>query len=211
MREASRRSRCGCSIAIRDRARFLENFPRSGRPHRRWPSNPACDRYALSAASTVSRRCGCSAPRHHRARGLANRSLTRIGLLGGSFNPAHRGHRAISLAAIDALGLDEVWWLVSPGNPLKSGARRHGAAAARLASARADGAPRTDPRRPQSRRGCGTRYTVDTLAKLVRRYPQRPLHLADGRRQSRRSSTSWRDWREIARDGSDCGDRASGL
>ena len=41
------------------------------------------------------------------------------GLLGGSFNPAHRGHRQISLAAIDRLGLGEVWWLVSPGNPLK--------------------------------------------------------------------------------------------
>ena len=41
------------------------------------------------------------------------------GLLGGSFNPAHGGHRAISLNAIEALGLDELWWLVSPGNPLK--------------------------------------------------------------------------------------------
>ena len=41
------------------------------------------------------------------------------GLLGGSFNPAHGAHRKISLAAIEALGLGEVWWLVSPGNPLK--------------------------------------------------------------------------------------------
>ena len=45
--------------------------------------------------------------------------MARIGILGGSFNPAHRGHRAISLAALEALGLDEIWWLVSPGNPLK--------------------------------------------------------------------------------------------
>ena len=45
--------------------------------------------------------------------------MTRTGLLGGSFNPAHRGHRRISLAAARRLGLDEVWWLVSPGNPLK--------------------------------------------------------------------------------------------
>ena len=43
----------------------------------------------------------------------------RIGLLGGSFNPAHDGHRHISLLAIDRLGLDRVWWLVSPQNPLK--------------------------------------------------------------------------------------------
>jgi nicotinate-nucleotide adenylyltransferase len=41
------------------------------------------------------------------------------GLLGGSFNPAHGAHRAVSLFALEALGLDEVWWLVSPGNPLK--------------------------------------------------------------------------------------------
>ena len=59
----------------------------------------------------------------------------RIGLLGGSFNPAHGGHRAISLMAMRALGLDAVWWLVSPGNPLKP---KSGMAplAARLASAR---------------------------------------------------------------------------
>ncbi|HAN88204.1 MAG TPA: nicotinic acid mononucleotide adenylyltransferase, partial [Erythrobacter sp.] len=43
----------------------------------------------------------------------------RIGLLGGSFNPAHGGHRRISLYLLRALALDEVWWLVSPGNPLK--------------------------------------------------------------------------------------------
>ena len=41
------------------------------------------------------------------------------GLLGGSFNPAHGAHRAITLFAVETLGLDEVWWLVSPGNPLK--------------------------------------------------------------------------------------------
>jgi len=43
-----------------------------------------------------------------------------IGLLGGSFNPPHEAHRAISLTALKRLGLDRVWWLVSPGNPLKS-------------------------------------------------------------------------------------------
>ena len=48
-----------------------------------------------------------------------NRHRRRVGLLGGSFNPAHGGHRRISLFARRALGLDEVWWLVSPGNPLK--------------------------------------------------------------------------------------------
>jgi nicotinate-nucleotide adenylyltransferase len=43
----------------------------------------------------------------------------RIGLLGGSFNPAHEAHREISLTALKRLGLDQVWWLVTPGNPLK--------------------------------------------------------------------------------------------
>lgn len=44
----------------------------------------------------------------------------RIGLYGGSFNPAHLGHRHVTLSALRRLGLDRVWWLVSPGNPLKS-------------------------------------------------------------------------------------------
>ena len=63
------------------------------------------------------------------------RSMTRTGLLGGSFNPAHRGHRRISLAAARRLGLDEVWWLVSPGNPLKP-EKDMAPLAARLVSAR---------------------------------------------------------------------------
>ena len=43
----------------------------------------------------------------------------RIGLYGGSFNPAHAGHRHVSLMALKRLGLDRVWWIVTPGNPLK--------------------------------------------------------------------------------------------
>jgi nicotinate-nucleotide adenylyltransferase len=69
--------------------------------------------------------------------------MARIGLLGGSFNPAHRGHRRISLGAMRALDLDEVWWLVSPGNPLKQGAKDMAPFEARMASAQrmARGAP----------------------------------------------------------------------
>ena len=63
--------------------------------------------------------------------------MRRIGLLGGSFNPAHIGHRRISLAAMEALGLDEVWWLVSPGNPLKAGRKDMASYEDRLASAKA--------------------------------------------------------------------------
>jgi len=118
------------------------------------------------------------------------------GLLGGSFNPAHGGHRRISLFALGALGLDEVWWLVTPGNPLKP---REGLAplAARLASARA--MARRAPVRATAIEGeLGTRYTVDTLRALVRRYPQRRfvwLMGADNLAQFHR----WRNWRKIGK------------
>jgi nicotinate-nucleotide adenylyltransferase len=122
--------------------------------------------------------------------------MKRVGLLGGSFNPAHRGHRSISLAAIDALGLDELWWLVSPGNPLKEGAKDMAPFEARFASAE------------QMARGTaikvsdfelreGTRYTVDTVQKLVARYPDVRFiwlmgedTLADFHR--------WKNWKELA-------------
>jgi nicotinate-nucleotide adenylyltransferase len=56
-------------------------------------------------------------------------------LLGGSFNPAHSGHRRVSLWAMEALGADALWWLVSPGNPLKEGAADMAPFAARFCSA----------------------------------------------------------------------------
>ena len=122
--------------------------------------------------------------------------MKRIGILGGSFNPAHRGHRRISLAALRALDLDEIWWLVSPGNPLKP-ERGMAPLPARLASARRQA--RRAPIRPTAiERALGTRYTVDTLAQLARRYPKRRfiwLMGGDNLAQFHR----WRDWRGIAR------------
>ena len=117
------------------------------------------------------------------------------GLLGGSFNPAHRGHRRISRFALDKLGLDEVWWLVSPGNPLKP---KTGMAplAARVAAARQQ-ARRAPIRVTAIERELGTRYTVDTLRALVRRYPKRRfvwLMGSDNLAQFHR----WKDWRRIA-------------
>jgi nicotinate-nucleotide adenylyltransferase len=53
-------------------------------------------------------------------RAVADCARLRIGILGGSFNPAHAGHRHISLLALKHLALDELWWMVSPQNPLKS-------------------------------------------------------------------------------------------
>jgi nicotinate-nucleotide adenylyltransferase len=120
----------------------------------------------------------------------------RIGLLGGSFNPAHGGHRRISLFARAALGLDQVWWLVSPGNPLKP---RDGMAplAARLASAQ-DQARRAPIVPTAIEVQLGTRYTVDTLRALSRRYPRHQfiwLMGADNLAQFHQ----WKDWRGIAR------------
>lgn len=118
------------------------------------------------------------------------------GLLGGSFNPAHGGHRAISLNAIEALGLDELWWLVSPGNPLKP---RAGMASlsARLGSAQR--MARHSPIRATAiEADLGTRYTIDTLKKLVRRYPNRQFIWIMGA-DNLVQLPQWRDWRGIAR------------
>ena len=95
----------------------------------------------------------------------------RIGLLGGSFNPAHRGHRRLSLSAIDALGLDELWWLVSPGNPLKAQASDMAPFQARLASAKAM-ARHSPIRASDLERKLGTRFTVDTVKAIKRLFPR---------------------------------------
>jgi nicotinate-nucleotide adenylyltransferase len=123
--------------------------------------------------------------------------MKRIGLLGGSFNPAHEGHLQLSLAAIEALGLDELWWLVSPGNPLKSEAPDMAPYEARLASAR-EMAAGTAIRVSDFERTAETRYTIDTLKALVRNCPdERFIWLmgADTVAQFHR----WKNWREIAR------------
>ena len=57
--------------------------------------------------------------RHHRPQLFYSRTKLKIGLVGGSFNPAHAGHMHVSLVAYHKLGLDQIWWLVSPQNPLK--------------------------------------------------------------------------------------------
>jgi nicotinate-nucleotide adenylyltransferase len=117
-----------------------------------------------------------------------------VGLLGGSFNPAHEGHRHISIEALKRLDLDEVWWLVSPQNPLK--ARRGMASFARRLAAAAAFAchPRIVVVDLEER--LGTRYTVDTLAALQKRLPR--VHFvwlmgADILVQMRR----WKRWPEI--------------
>jgi nicotinate-nucleotide adenylyltransferase len=118
----------------------------------------------------------------------------RIGLLGGSFNPPHEGHRHVSLEALKRLGLDEIWWLVAPQNPLKPAA---GMApfAERLAEAKAfSHHPRI--RVCDIETQLGTRYTIDTIAALQALYPRQCfvwLMGADNLAQIRH----WRRWRSI--------------
>ena len=115
----------------------------------------------------------------------------KVGLLGGSFNPAHEGHRHISLLALKRLGLHEVWWLVSPQNPLKP---RAGMAAfdERMASARAATADRR-LRVSDIERRLGSRYSVDTVARLKQRFPRHRLVWIVGA-DNLPTLAEWRRW-----------------
>jgi nicotinate-nucleotide adenylyltransferase len=128
---------------------------------------------------------------------FGDRRRIRVGLLGGSFNPAHDGHRHVAELALRRLRLDQVWLLVSPGNPLKP-VRGMAPFAERLA-----GAARVGGQRRIVATGIeaafGTRYTVDTLKELRRRFPRiRFVWImgADILEQLPR----WRRWTAMARD-----------
>jgi nicotinate-nucleotide adenylyltransferase len=118
----------------------------------------------------------------------------RIGLFGGSFNPPHAGHRLASLTALRRLELDRIWWIVTPGNPLKRTGGQPDLET-RMAAAR------TLARHPRIavtgiEALIGTRYTVDTVAYLMRRC--RGVRFvwimgADNLLQLPR----WRRWREL--------------
>jgi nicotinate-nucleotide adenylyltransferase len=119
----------------------------------------------------------------------------RVGLLGGSFNPPHTAHRAISLFAIKRLKLDRVWWLVTPGNPLKDNG------GLRDLNERIEAA-RTMANDPRIDISClesviGTRYTADTISYLRRRASGLRfvwIMGADNLAQFHR----WQNWRRIA-------------
>ena len=123
----------------------------------------------------------------------------RVGLLGGSFNPPHAAHRQISLAALKRLALDQVWWLVSQGNPLKDASRMPDLEA-RMAAARAiarhpkivvtgfEGA-RAEAGRPST-------YTVDTIRFLKRGYPSVGFVWLMGA-DNLASFHRWREWERI--------------
>jgi nicotinate-nucleotide adenylyltransferase len=93
----------------------------------------------------------------------------KIGLFGGTFNPPHAAHRAASMLALKKLGLDRVWWLVTPGNPLKNNAKLP-PLEKRLAAARKVAAhPKIDVTGVEAE--LGTRYTFDTVTRLRQRRP----------------------------------------
>jgi nicotinate-nucleotide adenylyltransferase len=117
----------------------------------------------------------------------------RIGLFGGSFDPAHEGHAHVAETALKRLDLDRIWWLVSPQNPLKP---KSGPFAERVASARAMAHGRkmvvTDI---ESR--VGAKYTFETVRALKRLYPQTRFTLIIGA-DSLAGFKKWKNWREIA-------------
>jgi nicotinate-nucleotide adenylyltransferase len=142
---------------------------------------------ALSKASVASLSVAQSIPLY--TNGM------RIGLLGGSFNPPHVAHRAISLFAIKRLKLDRVWWLVTPGNPLKEHGALHDLEARAEAARRMADDPRIDISCLES--VIGTRYTVDTISYLRRRASGLRfvwIMGADNLAQFHR----WQNWRRIA-------------
>jgi len=117
----------------------------------------------------------------------------KIGLFGGSFDPAHEGHAHVAETALKRLGLDRVWWLVSPQNPLKT---KSSPFAERMQSAQdqAHGAKMvvTDL---EQRLGCG--FTYETLRALKQLYPGVAFTLIMGA-DNLANFRKWRNWREVA-------------
>src|ERR1700676_3238918 len=120
----------------------------------------------------------------------------RIGLFGGTFDPAHAAHRAACLLALRRIGLDRVWWLVTPGNPLKD-TRGLAPLEDRVVAARTLGHdPRIDATDLEGR--IGTRYTYQTVSYLVKRCPQVHFVWIMGA-DNLRSFHRWQRWSEIAK------------
>jgi len=116
-----------------------------------------------------------------------------VGLLGGSFDPAHEGHAHITRAALRRFGLDHVWWLVSPGNPLK--AEGPADMARRVAHAR-QVMQHPKVTITDVEQHLGTRFTAETIKRLQAIYPDVKfvwLMGADNLAQLHR----WQDWQDI--------------
>jgi len=119
----------------------------------------------------------------------------RIGLLGGSFNPPHEGHALVTRLALTRLRLNRVWWLVTPGNPLKSKAELAALQARVEAARRLVAGPRVAVTDIEAE--IGARYTYETLAWLTRRAPHVRFVWIMGA-DNLRQFHLWRHWRAIA-------------
>ena len=117
-----------------------------------------------------------------------------VGLFGGSFNPAHEGHRHVAEAGLRELQLDRVWWLVSPQNPLKPA---QPSAESRAATVRALGLPRA-MQVSHVESELGTRYTVDLIRALKRRHPATRFVFMMGA-DNLVQLPLWREWEAIVR------------
>jgi nicotinate-nucleotide adenylyltransferase len=120
----------------------------------------------------------------------------RIGLLGGSFNPAHAAHRHISLTALKRLGLDQVWWLVSPGNPLKDSSKLPGLGERVEAAKEIAQHPRIVV--TGFEKALRSVHTIDTIRFLKKRYPQVNFVWLMGA-DNLADFHHWRDWEQLFR------------
>jgi nicotinate-nucleotide adenylyltransferase len=121
----------------------------------------------------------------------------RIGLMGGSFNPAHAAHRLVALTALKRLNLHAVWWLVSPGNPLKDHTEL-APLATRIAQAQQTANhPRIHATGVEAQ--LGTRYTIDTVRALKKRFPHTHFVWVMGA-DNLPSFHRWKRWDALARD-----------
>lgn len=120
----------------------------------------------------------------------------RIGVMGGSFNPPHEGHTLVAATALKRLRLDQLWWVVTPGNPLKS----NGVLAPLVARMDACRKLARDPRMRVTafEAELGTPYTAATLAFLRCRYPAVTFIWVMGA-DNLATFNRWQDWRKIAR------------
>jgi nicotinate-nucleotide adenylyltransferase len=118
----------------------------------------------------------------------------KIGLFGGSFDPPHDGHRAASLFALRRLGLDRIWWLVSPGNPLKDTHHLPPLAARVEAARRIARAPQIEVTGIEAR--IGTNFTFETVAWLRQRCPRVHFVWIMGA-DNLATFNHWRCWRNI--------------
>ena len=120
----------------------------------------------------------------------------KIGLLGGSFNPAHAGHRQISLAALKRLRLDQVWWLVTPQNPLKSSFHTPAAGLRLRQALKVADHPKIKITKIEDK--LGLHYSADTLKALLQRFQNYHFIWLMGADNLIQIS-SWHHWRDIFR------------